>query len=279
MCRRGPGGEDQDRSGEEESCRARHPGQPLARVGAAGDGEEPSDAESVEAAGSQDLGGDLVQAGKRQGHPEDQGEERAPDADLQQGVARGDPHDDWPEQVEVLFHGQRPEMADVGERPRAPLRDEQVDAIRPDPRLVARRLLERRRIQRTGQRQYEEEDEEDGVVERKDPEDPAHVEVAKVMARASRIVEDPRDQVTGEDEEEVHAVDAVVAGLHEQPLEGVVRLGIADEVHEQHQDDGEPADPVQDGNVRIGAAPSGAPSRPCGRTLTHHCRPGSRRVG
>ncbi len=176
----------------------------------------------------------------------------------------------------MLFDRQRPEVADVRQGPRASQRDKQVDPIGPDPSLVARRLLEPRQIKRWGEGKYEEEHEEDGVIERENPQDPAHVEIAEVMAGALRVVQDPGDQIAREDEEEVDSIEAVVAGLHQEPLERVPWLGIADEMHEQHHDDRETPETVESGDVRVAAQASRASPGHRARRCQAHPGPGPR---
>jgi hypothetical protein len=141
---------------------------------------------------------------------------------------------------------------------------------------VAGRLLEPRRIKRWDLAEYEEEHEEDGIVERENPEDPAQVEIAKVMAGALRVVQDPGDQIAREDEEEVDSIEAVVAGLHQEPLERVPRLDVADEMHEQHHDDRETPEAVESGDVSAAAQASRASPGHRARRCQAHPGPGPR---
>src|SRR6266478_2838602 len=101
----------------------------------------------------------------------------------------------------MLLDRQRPEVADVRQRPPCLRRDEEIGRVGPQPDLVPARILEgRRQIDHVWQ--GEEEQRQDGVVEGKDAQRAARIEVAEVARAALRVEKQTGDEEAGQDEEE-----------------------------------------------------------------------------
>ena len=98
------------------------------------------------------------------------------------------------------------------------------------------------------QRGEEKEDEEDGVVEGKDAQAAAGIELAEVARVAERVVKDAGDEEAGEDEEKINAMCAKGGGSVKGLAPGAGRCS-EEEVGGDNADDSEATQPIECGEM------------------------------
>ena len=248
-------GEDEDGEGG-EGC-----GESVALDGgpagaAVEDGEGAAEAE-LAGAGEEEL--PIVER-VGEGGPDEDAEEEGPDEDGEAEAEGGlagflENEEEGPDEVELLFDGEAPEVKDlegrgdgageIGEVGHV-LEEEGEDAD------AAERGLEGSREGGSG-----EEDKEGEEIEGKDAEGAAGVEVAGPVGFAEGVPEDAGDEEAGEDEEEGDAGPAGFEDLGLEADEGVGRAVAAAVVEKNDGEDGEAANSIEGGDMLLVAGGEG----------------------
>jgi hypothetical protein len=149
---------------------------------------------------------------------------------------------DGPNEIELLFDGERPEVREGKTGWAGVVANAFSDKIRvlevegEGYKLVVK--VEAEKESGDG------EDRKDSIVEGKDAQGTASVELAEESGIGERVVEDSRNQEAGEDEKEVHATGTEGEGLVADGFEGGVRVG-GEEVGAGDAEDSETADAVE----------------------------------
>ncbi len=171
--------------------------------------------------------------------PEQQGEQHDAQDQLEQAFPRKEEHGKRPEQVIVLLHGQRPEVP----RPhRVPVEgDREVLQVC----QVGELLVQCRRLDGDEVGKYVIGEDEKEVVEREDPQRPAHVEILEVAFLRLGMDQDPGDQKPRQDEEEVHTGLAEVGQFVNDRCRPFHRVETVEEVKDHDQQRRDAPDAVQ----------------------------------
>ena len=113
------------------------------------------------------------------------------------------PDDERPDQVELLFDRQAPEVGQKSEPARMVERDAPITQIGPVPDLLGDQSDVVEAMIPPEERANDEDCDENGVIEGKNAQGSADIERASAPRRVARVPENACDQETGEDEEEV----------------------------------------------------------------------------
>ena len=186
------------------------------------------------------------------GHDEEEGTEdedgeaaEKRDGDELAGVAEF-VNDEGPEEIELLFHVERPEVGDVEGA------DVKGDAPAPESEVLGvGELIPLPAVPMEMEERGEgEKDEEDAVIEGKNADGAAGVEGAEEGGRVHGTEEDAGDEEAGEGEEKVNADPGGVADLGEE-IEDTGAGGEVGphEVIDENEEDGEAAEAVESGDV------------------------------
>ena len=136
-------------------------------------------------------------------------------------------------------------LVEVGEGPLPVPGDVDVDGVEPRPRLPVDQVVKRGSPQQRDKRGHEEDERQHAIVEREDAEEAPHVKVAAIVRFVMGIVENARDQETGQDEEQLNAVGPVIGHADDGAFDPVARRHIGDEVEQQDHQDRQAPHPVQ----------------------------------
>ena len=161
----------------------------------------------------------------------------------------------------MLLNAERPEVFQIGERPIALDRDVDIDRVEPRPCLTVQQIVERRPPQHRDQRSDKEHQRQDAVVQRKNAQHAAHVEISEVIRLVAGVIQNARDQEAGQDEEQFDAVGSIIGDADDGPLDRIGRFHIAEEVKQQHHQDCEAAYAVEHRQVAMQVKPRGRARR------------------
>src|SRR6266581_1338835 len=162
--------------------------------------------------------------------------------------------DDRPDEIELLLHRERPEVAHCTSGTESPTPHLDVLQVRPVPDRIAAELPSHR-LEIVWPGQYYEEQDKRCVIQRKNAEDASHVELTEVVFAAFGVVQNPRYEKSGKHEEQIHTHPASSGNPEVEPVDqsrGRVRYGrIRRKVEEQNQQNCNSAKSVESGNPRL----------------------------
>ena len=153
----------------------------------------------------------------------------------------------------MLLDGKRPEMVEIRERPLAILGDVDVYGVEPRPCLALHQVVERRPPQPRNERRHEKDERKYAVIERENAQHAPHVKIAEIVRFIAGVVENASDQKSGEDEEKLNPVGAVVGHADYDVFNPVRRRHGADEVEQHDHQDREASHAVQRRQMRTSA--------------------------
>jgi hypothetical protein len=168
------------------------------------------------------------------------------DADPEQSRAGREQHHKRPEQIELFFDRERPEMWKAADLQAVGLRPVAQEGPQPDLVLMAG---ERAGAELQDARQDQQRHDQGQEIQREDPQRAPHVEGAQVVVAATRVQQVARDQETGQHEEQLHANPAGMREQRDRPQPGR-RIRERVRVVGYDQQDGDAAQSIECGNMR-----------------------------